>query len=212
MEQAYIIDEITELLSQKLKEISSDDIPFDVVTSDIEGNEGDRHIRIYVLGVEPITTHNMQERLRRKDLDEDGKEYEFFVNPPAMLRVWYMLVPLSESMKESYRMLGLMIRHILDDGFIEVKECDWFGNEGDLVQIERSPDMNIDKQMQIFQQLNIDFRPALYYNLVIGVNSGKTERIRHVKNIDLRSLNKHSKRDKDKKRDDTDAKKQVTIK
>jgi hypothetical protein len=209
MDQAYIIDEITELFAQKLKAISAEDIPFDVVTSDIEGNEGDRHIRIYVLGVEPVTTHNVQERLRRKSIDEEGEEYEFFVDPPSMLRVWYMLVPFSQSMKESYRMLGLMIRHILDNGFIKVEECDWFGNEGDLVQIERSPDMNIDKQMQIFQQLKIDFRPALYYNLVVGINSGKTERIRYVKKIDLRS---HNKIDRSKKNEEADAKKQVIIK
>jgi hypothetical protein len=40
--------------------------------------------------------------------------------------------------------------------------------------------MGIDKQMQLFSMLRMDYRPSLFYSLVVGVNSDVKESHKRV--------------------------------
>ena len=67
-----------------------------------------------------------------------------------------------------------------DDNQINVGEYDWLDNNKKPIIISPIPGMGLEKQMHIFNMLKTDYRPSLFYQFTVGINSDKKDIFRRV--------------------------------
>ncbi|MCP4136610.1 MAG: DUF4255 domain-containing protein [bacterium] len=178
-EQAFIISKMTDLFAEKLEGLYGSEGKLEVVTEEDESKDVPDNdmpkVRMVLLGAEEKILHNMFEQLRLREADEKGNVTEFFANKATRINLQYIIIPYCTSKTETYKTLGLIVKQIKDNPFLEVGDYDWVENNGKPVMIETVKGMDIDKQMQIFSMLNMKYRPSLFYQFLVGIDSGRKE-------------------------------------
>ncbi|MCK4796034.1 MAG: hypothetical protein KAT05_01565 [Spirochaetes bacterium] len=196
MEQTDIIQKITDLFADKLKTLSNKKEKIDTYIDDIgeEINKTNPIIKLVLLGIEEVHSQNMVEKIKRKGVDQDGNEIEYFVNYPSLFNIKYMVTPYSLSKSKAYKILGMIIKLIRDDGDIDINGFDWDENNGNPIKIEKISNMDLDKQLQFFNLLKMEYSPSLFYQLKIGINSDKKEIFKRVEKREIYAINKTEKK------------------
>ncbi|MDY6968002.1 MAG: Pvc16 family protein [Spirochaetota bacterium] len=181
MEQSHIIERVTELFAEKLKKIDADENRFHIIIDDDTEIYDDKQpaLKIILLGIEENHSNNMFEKIKQSEIDEDGNLIEYFIQPATLINLRYMVAPYCSSRNTAYRMLGMIIKQIKDDNLIEIDEYDWIDNNMNPIKIENIQ-IDFEKQIQIFNLLRIDFKPSLFYQMTVGINSDKKEMFRRV--------------------------------
>jgi hypothetical protein len=182
MEQSHVIEQVTRSFAKKLELLKGGYKNLEVVI-DGESQVKDAKkavLTIVLLGLEPKRSQNMFEKIQKKGKDEKGAMIEYFVTRPTLFTLRFMLVPRGSSRMESVKLLGMTVKLLKDDMFIESGECDWADNDGQQIVIEETLGVDLDKQLQLFGQLGMEYTPSLFYHLTIGIDSGKKEVIRRV--------------------------------
>lgn len=177
MEQTNIIQEAARQFADKLKALG------EVRIQDHHENgkkEGQSLIDVTFLSIEEIVTKNMMERVKCQD--RDGSDLiEFFVPTPSIFRLTFMVTPYFKTYNDTMKIMGEIIQILKDDNEIPVEKYDWVENNREPILILPVPDMDLKKQMEIFDFLKVDYRPSLFYQLMVGINSEKREIFKRVK-------------------------------
>ena len=177
MEQTNIIQEAARQFADKLKVLG------EVRIQDHHENgkkEGQSLIDVTFLSIEEIVTKNMMERVKCQD--RDGSDLiEFFVPTPSIFRLTFMVTPYFKTYNDTMKIMGEIIQILKDDNEIPVEKYDWVENNREPILILPVPDMDLKKQMEIFDFLKVDYRPSLFYQLMVGINSEKREIFKRVK-------------------------------
>jgi len=185
IDQAFIIDYITIQFFENIRQLndkSEGEISFFI--ENINSNRGElvkEGVYINFLGLEPVYLNNQFERIQRKEINKDGKEIEFLVQPALQFKCTYMIRPYFELQSNIAKMLGLIIRHLKDNNSLNVGDFDWVGNNSFPVLISLRADMNFLEQMRILNQLGLKYTPALFYDAVVGIDSDYREEFTRVK-------------------------------
>ena len=122
----------------------------------------------------------MASKIQQKEEDKKGNIIEFFVDPPVIIDLKYMITPYCNNKDDEYKLLGKIVKLIKDHGSLDISEYDWISNNNKPVKIESISDMDINKQMYIFSILKMDYSPSLFYQITIGINSENKEIFRRV--------------------------------
>jgi hypothetical protein len=178
MEQADLIPEVTMKFAEKFKVLAEVKIKD---TYNDQTKDDPTVIVITPLGVEELPMHNKQEKIELQENDTDGNSVACLTAPPSMVKISYMVTPHFKTYNDSLRILGSIVKIVKDDNLIPVDGFDWLTNNNQPICIEPIEDMNIEKQMQIFSMLRMDYRPSLFYFLIVGVNSGIKDSYKRVK-------------------------------
>jgi len=177
VEQTNIIQEAARQFADKLKALG------EVRIQDHHENgkkEGQSLIDVTFLSIEEIVTKNMMERVKCQD--RDGSDLiEFFVPTPSIFRLTFMVTPYFKTYNDTMKIMGEIIQILKDDNEIPVEKYDWVENNREPILILPVPDMDLKKQMEIFDFLKVDYRPSLFYQLMVGINSEKREIFKRVK-------------------------------
>lgn len=197
MKQVEIIDKVIEKFGDKLGQLDNGNKPkINVFINENEiktSNSDSIDIHLVMLGIEENFSQNLCNRLQLEGVDENGDKIEFYVEPPTLIDIKFAIIPYCSSRIESGKMLGNIIRLIKDDGFIDVNGFDWHENDGRPVQINNTPGMDLDRQMQMFNLLKIEYTPSLFYQLTVGINSEKKEIFRRVEERKFDTVKKNDK-------------------
>ena len=176
MVQAHIIEQVTLSFAKKIEQLKGEVKSLEVVIDEgKEKSKTGKKVELMLLSVENLQGQNQFEKIQKKAKDQDGKEYNYLVDPPTYLNLRYMVAPSFASRLENFKVLGMITRLLKDDNKIDVGKYDWAGNKGNPIIIESENDMDLNKQMQIFNMLKIDFRPALFFHTSVGIESDKKE-------------------------------------
>lgn len=178
MEQTNIIQEATQRFADKLKKLG------EVRIQDHHENgkkEGQSLIELTFLSIEEIVTKNMMEKVKCQDRDSNNDLIEFFVPTPSTFRLTFMITPYFKTYNDTMKIMGEIIQIMKDDNEIPVEKYDWVENKREPIRILPVPDMDLKKQMEIFDFLKVDYRPSLFYQLMVGINSEKREIFKRVK-------------------------------
>jgi len=189
IDQASIIDHITEQFFENIRRLSDknndknkEEISFFI--ENINCNKGElvkEGIYVNFLGLEPVYLNNQFERVQKKEINKDGKEIEFLAQPALQFKCTYMIRPYFERQSNVAKMLGLIIRHLRDSNSLDAGDFDWVGNNSLPVVISLKSDANLSEQMRIFNQLGVKYTPALFYDVVVGIDSNYREEFTRVK-------------------------------
>lgn len=185
IDQAFIIDHITGQFFENMKLLgdkSEGKITFfiDNINNNKEEPVKDG-IYINFIGLEPVYLKNQFERIQKKEINKEGKEIEFLVQPALQFKCTYMIRPYFELQPNVAKMLGLIIRHLRDNNSLSVGDFDWVGNNSFPALISLKSDMNLSEQMRILNQLGIKYTPVLFYDVIIGIDSDYREEFSRVK-------------------------------
>ncbi len=178
MEQSNIVQETTRQFAEKLEKLG------EVRIQDHYENgkkEGQSLIQVTFLCVEEIIRKNMMEKVKLQDRDSDDNLIEYFVPVPSIFRLTFMITPYFKNCNDTMKIMGDIIQIMKDDNIIPVEKYDWVENDGEPIQILPVPEMDLKKQMEIFDYLKADYHPSLFYQLEVGINSEKREIFRRVK-------------------------------
>jgi hypothetical protein len=178
MDQSNIFQEIIQQFSQKFNKLAKVKIKDPV---DKQGKDDQPIILINVLGIEEIVLGNMNERVQRKGNDGKGNIIEYFTTPPSMFNISVMVTPQFKTYADTLKILGSIARLIKDNNTIPVGEFDWLDNHNRPIIISPVPGMGLEKQMQVFNMLKIDYRPSLFYQFVVGIDSIEKDIFKRVK-------------------------------
>ena len=178
MEQSDIIYEITNKFADKFKELSKVKIKD---SYDDKQQEGEPVIFVSLVGIEEMQIQNMNRKIQLKEKDDNGNETEYFVKPASMFTLTYMVTPYFKTYADSLKIIGSLVKIIKDDNLIQVDEYDWVENDNHPIIITPLTGMNFEKQMQLCNLLRTEYWPSLFYQLMVGVNSGKQELFTRVK-------------------------------
>lgn len=177
MDQSDLIPEVTMRFAEKFKKLAEVKIKD---TYNDHSKEDPTVIVITPLGIEELQLNNRNEKIEIKENNEDGKLMAYLMAPPSMMKISFMVTPHFKTYNDSLRILGSIVKIAKDDKFIAVDGFDWLTNNGRPISIEPISDMGIDKQMQMFSMLRMDYRPSLFYSVVVGVNSDVKESHKRV--------------------------------
>lgn len=182
MEQSHIIQKITELFTNKLESLSTAEEKYKVYTDETQFDNDDKtaKLKLTLLGVEYNYSKKMASKIQQKEEDKKGNIIEFFVDPPVIIDLKYMITPYCNNKDDEYKLLGKIVKLIKDHGSLDISEYDWISNNNKPVKIESISDMDINKQMYIFSILKMDYSPSLFYQITIGINSENKEIFRRV--------------------------------
>jgi hypothetical protein len=177
VEQANIIEEVTRLFAEKFKAVAK------VKVNDMSIGSMDESpvVTITLLGIEQTVERNMQEKIKLQGRDEQGNAIEYFVEPPSLFQLTFMVTPTYKSYHDSLKVIGLLARAVKDNNQIPIGEYDWHGNEGRPVYISSYPGFGLEKQIQFCNMIGQEYRPSLFYSMTIGINSANKEIFRRVK-------------------------------
>jgi len=178
MEQSEIIFEITNRFADKFKELAKVKIKDSLEDKQAEGEP---IIFITLVGIEEMQIQNMTRKIQLKGLDKDGKEFEYFVKPASMFTLTYMVTPYFKTYADSLKTLGAIVKHVKDHGIIEVNDYDWIENDNNPVLITPLTGLNFEKQMQLCNMLHTEYWPSLFYQVMVGIDSGNKEQFSRVK-------------------------------
>lgn len=180
-DQAFIIEHITGKIVDTLQQLEgiADKKKLKIFTGTCNNVSKDKSagegIYITFLGLEQAHINNQFERIQKKQKDKSGKEIEFLVQPALMFKCEYMIKPEFSSYSDIARFLGLIIRLFKDKNELDVGDCDWAGNNAYPALITLRPEMDLTAQMNIFSQINVAYSPALFYEVIVGIDSSFKE-------------------------------------
>jgi hypothetical protein len=177
MKQFEIIEYVTKLFAEKLEKIEVKG--YKVFTEEPPEKEK-KYLKLIMYGMEEVHTQNKMEKYALKGIDEKGKEYEYLISAPTMLSLKFVVIPHAESNKESQLVIGSIIKLLKDDHSIKVGDYDWVRNDGEDIVIENNYDMDLDKQLQIFSAIDIKYKPAIFFQMMVGIDSGDKQITRIV--------------------------------
>lgn len=178
MDQTNIIQLATQEFADKLKPLG------EVRIQDHHENgkqEGQSLIQITFLCIEEVVIKNMMERIKCQGRDDENNLIEYFVTTPSTLRLTFMVTPFFKTWSDTMKILGEIILALKDDNRIPVDKYDWVDNKGSPILIMPAPDMDMKRQMEVSDFLKMDYRPSLFYQLVVGINSEKKDIFKRVK-------------------------------
>jgi hypothetical protein len=178
MDQSNILQEVIHQFSQKFQKLAKVKIKD---PADKQGKDDQPVIMISVLGIEEIVLGNMNERIQRKGNDGKGNIIEYFTTPPSKFNISVMVTPWFKTYADTLKILGSIARLIKDDNQISVGEFDWLDNQKRPILITPVPGMGLEKQMQVFSMLKLDYRPSLFYQFLVGIDSIKKDVFKRVK-------------------------------
>ncbi|MBN1699165.1 MAG: DUF4255 domain-containing protein [Spirochaetales bacterium] len=147
-------------------------------------------INVLLIGIEETGIQNRYDKIKMKGIDKNNHEIEYFMVPATMVNLTYMVTPYSDKHAETCRMMGALVKLFKDDYLIEVDGFDWVENEGNPVLIEASSPLPLPEQIRVFSAMNLDYRPSLFYRLRLGIDSGKQEVFRRVKERKFETVKK----------------------
>ena len=185
IDQAFIIDHITEQFFENIKLLSDkreEKVSFFIENiNSANGELVNEGVYINFLGLESVFLNNQFERIQKKEINKDGKEIEFLVQPALQFKCTYMIRPHYELQSNVAKMLGLIIRHLKDNNSLKAGDFDWIGNNSLPVLISLRSDMTILEQMRILNQLGVKYTPTLFYDVIVGIDSDYREEFTRVK-------------------------------
>jgi hypothetical protein len=182
MEQSNIIQKVTESLLNKLESLSTAEEKYKVYTDSTQFNIDDKtaKLKLTLLGVEYNYSKKLSSKIQQKEEDKKGNLVEYFVDPPVIIDLKYMITPYCSNKDDEYKLLGKIVKLIKDNGCIKIDEYDWVSNNNKPVKIESMSDMDFNKQMYVFSILKMDYSPSLFYQVTVGINSENKEVFRRV--------------------------------
>lgn len=178
MDQSNILQEAVNQFARKFKNLAKVKIRDPV---DIKDKDDQPLIMITVLGMEEIVLRNMNERIQRKDRDKKGNIIEYFTAPATLFTISVMVTPYFKTYADTLKIIGAIAKLMKDHNQIPVGEYDWLDNNNKPIFVTPVPGMGLEKQMQIFNMLKTDYRPSLFYQFTIGIDSDKKDIFRRVK-------------------------------
>ncbi|MBN2532168.1 MAG: DUF4255 domain-containing protein [Spirochaetales bacterium] len=178
MDQSNILPEVINQFAQKFTKLAKVKIRDPV---DLKEKEDHPLIMITVLGMEEIILRNMNEKVQRKEKDNKGNIIEYFTAHSSLFNISVMVTPYFKTYTDTLKIIGSIAMLMKDDNQIPVGEYDWLDNKNKPIHITPVPAMNLEKQMQIFNMLKTDYRPSLFYQFIIGIDSGKKDIFKRVK-------------------------------
>jgi hypothetical protein len=179
MDQSNVLHEVINQFAQKFTKLAKVKIRDPV---NIQDKEDKPQIMLTVLGMEEIVLRNMNEKIQRKGRDDKGNIIEYFTPPATLFNISVMVTPYFKTYSDTLKIIGAIAKLVKDDSRIPVGEgCDWLENNNKPIQITPVPGMGLEKQMQIFNMLKTDYRPSLFYQFTVGIDSDKKDVFRRVK-------------------------------
>ena len=152
------------------------------------------------------------DRRSKKKKDEKGNEFEYFLPPATMFNVTYMVTPYFKTYSDTLKILGCIARLIKDKNLIPVDAYDWVDNNKNPIIIYPVSGMSLDKQMQIFNLLKTDYRPSLFYQLSIGIDSVNKRGFKRVKERRITAIHKKEDNEENKESQETEESSKTIVK
>jgi len=187
MEQSDIIQESINRFADKLKKIANTKIMDPI---EHQSKDAQPVIIITVLGMEEVVLGNMNERFQIKEKDEKGNEIEYLMPPASNFNISVMVTPYFKTYADTLKIIGLIARLFKDDNQIPVDKFDWVSNEKSPISIYPISGMTLEKQMQLFNMIRSDYRPSLFYQFTIGIDSSRKEIFKRVEERKFSSFQK----------------------
>lgn len=193
MEQADIFQDVTSKFALKFKKIANVKIKDPI---DEHKKEEEPIIMITLLGIEEIVMRNMNEKILCSEKDSKGTLLEYFKTPSSIFNLTFMVTPYFKTYADTLKIIGSIVKLIKDDNMIPVEQYDWLENGQNPIMITPLSGMTIEKQMQIFSLLHIDYRPSLFYQFIVGIDSDKKETFKRVEERKFYAVDKNKKDEK----------------
>lgn len=189
MNQSDIIEEAIKQFADKFKKLSEVKIKD---PSEDSKKDDQPHIMISFLGMEEAPLNNMNEKIKCLEEDKDGNVNEYFLPPPTMFNLNFMVTPYFKTNNDTMKIMGAIAKLIKEENTIPVGEYDWLENNNMPIYIMPLPNMSMERQMQVFGTLRMEYRPSFFYQLTVGVNSDKKENFRRVEKRDFSTIKKNT--------------------
>lgn len=187
MDQSNILQETINQFALKFKKLAKVKIK-DPVNN--QTKEDQPLIMINVLGMEEIVLGNMNERIQRKGKDGKGNIIEYFTSPATLFNISVMVTPYFKTYADTLKIIGAIAKLIKDNNQIPVGDYDWLDNNNKPIFISPIPNMGLEKQMQIFNMLKTDYRPSLFYQFTVGIDSDEKDVFRRVEERKISAVHK----------------------
>jgi len=187
MKQELIIQKVTDEFSAKLSSLSIDNGKISVFKDDIPENIDKSliYLRLLLIGLEHDNSQNRNDKIQQKETDADGNLIEFYVDQPVIINLKYMVTPYCSSINDANGLLGVIIRFIKDEGYLNIEGFSWVNSNNKLLKIDISDEMDLDKQIRLFNLLKLDYKPSLFYQVKVGINSDKKDIFRRVEKKEI---------------------------
>jgi hypothetical protein len=180
MEQSHIIDYITKTFAEKLMNVETGSKKYPVHTEEKPETEKN-YIALQLISVEELGNHNRTEQILLKEKDKKGNEIEYYTMIPSYYSLKYLVIPNFESNSDTQVYLGTLLKYVKDNCYINIDEkMEWIENNNEPILIDIVPEMNFEKQINIFNALGKKYQLSVFFQLTVGINSGKKENIQRV--------------------------------
>lgn len=186
MEQSNIIQAVTAQFADKFNKLAKVKIKDPI---DEQSKEDQPLILVTFLGLEEVFQNNPYEKIQCKEEDKQGNVFEYYLPPASLFNLSYMITPYFKTYTDTLKILGSIVKLVKDAHQIPIEEYDWLDNNKMPAIIIPTPKMPIEKQMQIFSIMRLEYRPSLFYQVMVGINSDNKEGFRRVEARKFDTLN-----------------------
>lgn len=93
------------------------------------GTEKAPCLAVIPLGVREKPDQGPREQVLRREIDAEGKEFEYYTRPATILELSLVVYPLVEDLFSRFGLVGEVVQTIHDNPFTPVGEYDWAGNQ-----------------------------------------------------------------------------------
>ncbi len=143
-------------------------------------------IYLWVSGMKNSGENNRMEVLKIRKEDKQG-EYEVQVPSPRMVELYISVVPALSRTGEALDCSALLVRSLMDDPFVEMKQCNWYGNEGGKAMLEDAGETELSplpEDLQAYAPYRRDLK------VTVGINSLREERFTRVQKRQFTAVKK----------------------
>jgi hypothetical protein len=137
-------------------------------------------ILLRLIDIEPAAYHNSMERVQIKEEIEKGVFREYHVEKASLFNCIYMIKPCTGSPREDFVALGELVRLFKDNNRVEPGEFSWVGNRETPVIITQRQGLDMHTRIALAAGCGSYSSPALFYEVTVGIDSGKKEQFTRV--------------------------------
>ncbi len=143
-------------------------------------------IYLWVSGMKNSGENNRMEVLRIRKEDKQG-EYEVQVPSPRMVSLCISVIPALSKPSDSLDCTALLLRSLMDDPFVDVGTCNWYGNEGGRAMLEEIDGTGlapVPEGLEAYAPYRLDMK------VTVGINSVREERFTRVQKRQFTAVKK----------------------
>ena len=145
-------------------------------------------VHFYLYKMEENTSLKETQKTTHQQTNKKGELFEFFLDPPIFLNLYYMVTCLAQAPLDEYIVMGQVAKIFLENSILSAEtmiEKDALYSD-EKITIKLLPPLAIETQVKLWQVLGATFRPSLFYQVTVKLSSEKKTGFRRVVEREIR--------------------------